>query len=109
MVTVMDVQIFLAKWRIWYYCYFFRVKNSSSAHTDNTKKYILVLGEDLTNELDYTTITAEAKYFVNITRSRNKNCLSLHYNATSILLYANGLKLYHLRAKDSEINHSLCA
>ena len=42
------------------------------------KKY-LPLGEEPTKRLDNTTITAEAKYFINFNLSRKKLCLSLHY------------------------------
>ena len=40
--------------------------NSSSRHTDNRKKDILILGEEKTDGLDDTTITIEAKYSINI-------------------------------------------
>ena len=43
----------------------FGVDNSSSVHADHRKKYILVLGEGTTDGLDYATIIAEAKYFIN--------------------------------------------
>ena len=46
----------------------FAVDNSSSTHTDNRKKYIPVVGEGPTDRLDDTTITADAKYYLNITR-----------------------------------------
>ena len=42
---------------------------SSSKHIDNKKIYILILGEEPTQELDDTTLTAEAKYPINITQS----------------------------------------
>ena len=44
----------------------FIVDNSSTLHTDNTKKYILVLGKGPKNGLDKATIGAEAKYSANI-------------------------------------------
>ena len=50
----------------------FCVDNNSSTHTDNGKKYILILSEK--NGLDDTTITVEAKYPVNITKSKQKIC-----------------------------------
>ena len=34
-------------------------------HIDNQKKYILILGLSLTQGLDDTTLTAEAKYSIN--------------------------------------------
>ena len=55
----------------------FGKNNSSSKHTDNRKKDILVLGERLSDGLDDSTVTAEIKDSVNCTKSRNKICLSL--------------------------------
>lgn len=45
----------------------FGVDNSSSMHTDNREKDILVLGKNSASRLDNATITAEAKYSVIIT------------------------------------------
>ena len=42
---------------------------SSSKYIDNKRKYILTLDEEPTQELDDTTITAEAKYPINFTQS----------------------------------------
>ena len=40
---------------------------------------------------------------------RKKICFSLHYNAANSFLYANGLKIHHFKAKDSEIKqYPLC-
>ena len=58
----------------------FRYNNGSFVHADNRKKDTLVLGESSTYGLDNATIKAEAKYSVNITKSKKKICLSLHYN-----------------------------
>ena len=44
------------------------------AHAENRKKDIPVYGEVLENELGDPTETAEAKYFLNITKSRKKIC-----------------------------------
>ena len=41
-----------------------------SVHSCNRKKTILILGEEPTDGLDDTTVTAEAKHSVNITKSR---------------------------------------
>ena len=40
---------------------------SSSVHTDNKNKDILILGKGPTQGLGDTTLTAEAKYSVNFT------------------------------------------
>ena len=42
---------------------------SSSVHDDNKGKDILILGERATQGLDDTTLTAEAKYSTNFSRS----------------------------------------
>ena len=45
---------------------------NSSVHVDNKDKHILALGEGLTQGLDDTTITTEAKYAINFTQARNE-------------------------------------
>ena len=42
---------------------------SSSVHVDNKNKDILIFGEGPTQGLDNTTLTAEAKYPINFTKS----------------------------------------
>ena len=49
-------------------------------HFDNKKKYILILSEGPTQELDGTTLTGEKMYSINFTATSRKFCLSLHYN-----------------------------
>ena len=55
-------------------------QTSSFVHIDNKKKYIVNLGEGPTHVLDNTTLTAEKKYLINFTVTRNKFCLDFHYN-----------------------------
>ena len=57
----------------------FVVGNGSSVHVNNKKNNISFFGEGPTQKLDYTTITAEAKYSINPTESRKRFVLSLHY------------------------------
>lgn len=45
------------------------------------KEDIQVLGEDPAGRLDVTTTTVEVTYFINISKPREKTCLSLYYNA----------------------------
>ena len=75
---------------------------SSSAHIDNKKKDILVLGKGTTQGLEHT-LTAEILYSINFTVTRKKFCLSLHYNEANSYLFVNGTKIYKFKAKDSEI------
>ena len=74
--------------------FIFDVDNSSSVHSNNRKNNILLLGDRLTDGLDNTTITEEAIYSIKINESRNKICLSLHYNGTNRFSYANAMKIY---------------
>ena len=83
-----------------------RVDNSSSVHTDNSKKNILIIGKGPTDGLDDTAITAEVDYFINFTEQQKKSCLSLHFNGSSRFLLSNGVKTYQFKAKNSETNAS---
>ena len=54
---------------------------SSSVHIENKKKYILILGID--PRLNDTTLSAEAQYSINFSRSNKKFCLCLHHNGSN--------------------------
>ena len=75
---------------------------SSSAHIDNKKKNILILGKWPTQGLE-PTLTAEKMYLINFTVTKKKFCLSLHYNGANSYLFVNGTEIYKVKAKDSEI------
>ena len=49
------------------------------------------------------TLTAEKMYSINFTVTKNKFCLSLHYNGANSFLFVNGTEIYKFKAKDSEI------
>ena len=76
---------------------------SSSVHVDNKGKDVLIFGEGPTQELDDTTLTAEAKYPINFTQSGKRFVLSLDYNGSSSFLFVNVKKVYQFKAKNSEI------
>ena len=57
---------------------------SSSVHIDNKIKDISILCERLTQELDYTTLPAEARYHFNFTQPRKRSVWSLHYNGATV-------------------------
>ena len=76
---------------------------SSSAHVDNKKKNILILGKGPTQGLVEHSLTAERMYSINFTVTRKKFCLSLHYNGASSYLFVNDTKIIKFKAKDSEI------
>ena len=82
---------------------------SSSMHTDNKNKDILMLREGPTQRLDDTTLTTEAKYPIKFTQPRKRFVLSLNYNGSNSFLFVNATKIYQFKAKDSEIKiYSLC-
>ena len=75
---------------------------SFSSYIDNKKKDILVLGMGSTQGLELT-LAAEKMYSINFTVTKNKFCLTLHYNGANSYLFVNGIEIYKLEAKDSEI------
>ena len=83
---------------------------SSSVHIDMTNKDILILCERPTQGLDDTTLTAEAKYPINLTKSKEKFVLSVHYNGGDSFLFVNATtKIFQFIAKGSEIKpYLLC-
>ena len=86
----------------------FRVDMNSSAHIDNKKKDILILGKGLIQGLEYT-LTTEKMYSINFIVIKTTFCLSLHYNGANSYLFVNGTEIYKFKAKDSEIvATSLC-
>ena len=70
---------------------------SSSVHIDNRNKDILILGEGLTQRSDDTTLTAEAKYPVNFTRSLKRFVLSLHCNGSNSFFFVNSTKVSEIK------------
>ena len=82
---------------------------NSSVYIDNKNKDILDLVEAPTQELDDTTLTAEAKNSISFTQSGKRLVLSLHHNGINSLLFVNATKIYQFKAKDSEIkDYKLC-
>ena len=57
---------------------------SLSEQVDNKNKDISILGEVPTQELDDTTLTAEAKCSINFKQPNKRFVLSLHYNGTTV-------------------------
>ena len=70
----------------------FGVDMSSSAHIDNKKKDILILGKGPTQGLEHT-LSAEKMYSINFTVTKKKFCLSLHYNEANSYLFVNGTEI----------------
>ena len=63
---------------------------SSSIHSTNKTKNILVLDKYFVQGLDNTTVYAEKLYSINFTKTNTKICLSLHYNGSNSYLFVNG-------------------
>ena len=80
----------------------FGVDLSSSTKIDNKKKYILILGMGPTQGVKHT-VSAGKVYSINFTVTRNKFCLSLHYNEANSYLFFNGKEIHKFKAKVSEI------
>ena len=57
---------------------------SLSLHFDIKNKDILILSEVLTQELDDTTLTAEAIYPINFTQPNKRFILSLHITEATV-------------------------
>ena len=55
----------------------FGADTNFSVHVDNKKENILILGKVPTDGLDDKILTAEKKYSIDFTESRNYFCLSL--------------------------------
>ena len=72
---------------------------SSSVHIDNKNKNILILAEGPTQELNYTSLTAEVKYPINFTQPNKRFVLSLHYNGSNSFLFVNATKIYQFNAR----------
>ena len=64
------------------------------------KNDILFLGKGATQELDDTTLTAEAQYSISFSRSNRKFCLSLHSYGNKRVLFINATEIYQFKAKD---------
>ena len=75
---------------------------SSSAHIENKKKDILVLGKGPTQGLEHT-LTAEKIYSISFTVRKKKFCLSLHYNGANSYLFVNGKEIVKFKAKVSAV------
>ena len=71
---------------------------SSSAHIDNKKIDILVLGKGPTQGLKMT-LTAEKMYSTNFTLIKKKFCLSLHYNGQIVTYLLMVKKFTNLKQK----------
>ena len=63
-------------------------------YDNNREKDILIIGECPTDGLYDETIAAEAKYFIDSTKTGRKFVLSLHHNGGRSFLFVNTVKMY---------------
>ena len=78
-------------------------------HVDTKGKDFSILGEGPTQELDDTTLTAEAINPINFKQPNKRFVLSLRYNGNNSFLFVNAIKIYQFKVKDSEIkDYALC-
>ena len=79
-----------------------------SVHVDNKNNDILILGEERTQGLDATTLTAEAKYSIIFTKPNKRFVISLYYNGINSFLFVNTTKIYQFKLKNYEMkDHTL--
>ena len=76
---------------------------SSSKHSNNKTRRILVIGRDFIQGITGTTIYAEKIYSTNFIVDIKKICLSLNYNGDNSYLFVNEKEIIKFKAKDSEI------
>ena len=81
----------------------FGVDFSSSAHANNKRKNILIIGKVPTQGLEDATLCAEKMYFVNFTATTKKFCQSLHYHRDNSYLFVHDTEIIKFKAKDSGI------
>ena len=67
--------------------------NISSVHIDDKMKNTF-MNDGVTQGLNDPTITIQAQYFINFSRSRIELCLSLHYNRKIIFLFVNSKNIW---------------
>ena len=79
---------------------------SGSVHASNKTKAFLVLGRDLIQLIENTTIYAEKTYSPNFSAENKIFVLSLHYNGNHSFLFVNGQKVTQFKAKDDVFNNA---
>ena len=75
---------------------------NSSVYIDKKEKDILILGKGPTEGLDNTKLTAEVQYLINVSGSKRKFYLSLHYSGISSFLLVNAvLTVFYINIKQN--------
>ena len=82
---------------------------SSSVHIACKEKDILIFDKGPIQGLDDTTLTTEAQYSINLSRSKRKFCFSLQYNESNRFFICYCYKNISIQSKDSDIKkYPLC-
>ena len=76
---------------------------STSRHSTNKTRNILVLGHAFIQKINNTTNYAERSYSSNFSIENKVFCLSLHCNGDNSYLFVNGKEVFKFKAKNSEI------
>ena len=76
---------------------------SSSIHASNRTNNIYMLGKDLTQSLNGTTIYAEKMYKTDPSIFEKMYVMSIHYNGDESYLFINGTQELKFKAKNSEL------
>ena len=82
---------------------------SFSVHATNRANHIYLMGDELTQGTNDTTIYVENNYYRNFTDPGKKFVLSLHYNGDNSYLLVNGRQELKFKAKtDQLVKEKLC-
>ena len=82
---------------------------SFSVHANNRANHIYLMGTDLMQGINDTTIYAEKNFYRNLTNFGKKFVLSLHYNGDDSYLYDNGRQELKFKCKtDQLVKEKLC-
>ena len=76
----------------------------SLMHIDNQKKDLLILVYGSADDLDDTALSKDKEYSILYWTTKEKLCLSLHYNGVNSYIFVKSVEAYKLKAKDSETN-----
>ena len=83
-------------------------RNNAIIFGVNGSENVLVLGKGIV-KINNKTVNATKTYETNISGTKVKRVLCLHYNKQNSYIFANGNKITDFTAKDSEINsESIC-
>ena len=82
----------------------FGVDKSSSSHSDNSKNSFLVLGEGPTYAVNGNFGSQEKKLSINLTKTKKKLCLSLHYTDDNSCLFINRKEIFKFKADNKNLN-----